>query len=104
MKSNLSLTLPGAAPAPSAGHGCGCGCGGAAEAPRLRITDLPKSIRRGAIPGGLTSLPVGGQLVLVAPHDPKPILSALATAAPDGFGVVYLTNGPDEWQVEITRR
>lgn len=103
MKSNLTLTMPGA-PTADAGHGCGCGCGGAAQAvPSLRVTDLPKVIRHGALVGGLTSLPSGSQVVLIAPHDPKPLLAALAAAAPDQFAVEYLDNGPDEWRLQFTR-
>ena len=102
MKSNLNLTLPGTAPA-AAGHGCGCGCGGAAKVPSLRVTDIPKSVRHGALIGGLTSLSSGGQLVLIAPHDPKPLLAQLAETAPDTFEIEYLANGPDEWQLQFTR-
>lgn len=101
MKSNLTLTMAGESQ--TAGHGCGCGCG-TAEAPRLRVTDLPKQIRHGAIIGGLVSLSAGDQLVLVAPHDPKPLLAQLTAEHPDTFGVRYLADGPDEWQLEFTRR
>ncbi|QLQ16060.1 MAG: DUF2249 domain-containing protein [Micropruina sp.] len=37
------------------------------------------------------------------PHDPKPLLAALAAAAPDQFAVEYLDNGPDEWRLQFTR-
>lgn len=101
MKSNVSLTMPGEADQAQA-HSCGCGCG-ADQTPQLRVADLPKQIRHGAIIGGLLSLGQGGQLVLVANHNPLPLLKQLEERAPGAFGVEYLAEGP-EWQLEFTRR
>ena len=100
MLSQLTLTTPGSAT--TGGHGCGCGCSTTAVA-ELRVLDLPKQIRHGAIIGGLLSLPGGGQLVLVAPHDPKPLLAQLARQQPETFTVEYLLDGPDEWRLLFTR-
>lgn len=98
MRSNLDLVTPGARTG-----GCGCGCS-TQTTPELVVTSIPKIIRHGAIVGGLTSMKPGQQLVLVAPHDPKPLLTQLHRAAPDAFDVAYIEEGPEDWRLEITRR
>ena len=39
--------------------------------------------------------------MLVAPHDPKPLLAQLADLGP--ITVTYLDEGPDAWRLRITR-
>lgn len=102
MRSNLDLITPAGGPTTRSG-GCGCGCS-SSETPELRVTDLPKIIRHGAVVGGLTSMKPGQQIVLVAPHDPKPLLTQLHRTAPDSFDVVYLEEGPVDWRLQVTRR
>lgn len=97
MRSNLEL-----APRGSSTGGCGCGCSTDAI-PELDVTSLPKIIRHGAVIGGLTSMKSGQQVVLVAPHDPRPLLTQLARTAPDAFTTAYLEEGPQEWRIEVTR-
>ncbi len=46
-------------------------------------------------------IPEGGSLVLVAPHDPKPLLTQLAQLGP--ITVAYLDEGPDAWRLRVTR-
>ncbi|MGC3953516.1 MAG: DUF2249 domain-containing protein [Propionicimonas sp.] len=82
--------------------GCGCGCSGGT--PELVLSSIPKIIRSGAVIGGLTSLRSGQQVVLVANHDPAPLLSALNRVAPDAFDLRFLEEGPQSWRVEVTRR
>lgn len=82
--------------------GCGCGCSG--SAPELELAAIPKAMRSGAVIGGLTSLKPAQQVVLVADHDPSPLLSALTRVAPQSFEISYLEQGPDRWRVEVTRR
>ena len=43
----------------------------------------------------------GGSLVIVAPHDPKPLLAQLADRGP--LTVTYLDEGPDAWRLKLTR-
>ena len=51
---------------------------------------------------GLVGIPAGGSLVIVAPHDPKPLLAQIADR--DGpLTVTYLVEGPDAWRLELTR-
>ncbi len=97
MRSNLELVT-----ASSRIGGCGCGCSGE-ETPELEVTSLPKIIRHGAVIGGLTSMKSGQRLILVAPHDPRPLLTQLSRVAPDAFGIEYLQEGPQDWRIEVTR-
>ncbi|MBI1378305.1 MAG: DUF2249 domain-containing protein [Frankiales bacterium] len=100
-------------PAPShleveaATGGCGghCTCGhGDAEAPRLDVRQIPPAVRHPAILGALSGVGVGGSLVLVAPHEPVPLLRELEEREPDAFLVHLEQEGPDEWHVRLTRR
>jgi uncharacterized protein (DUF2249 family) len=42
--------------------------------------------------------------VLLAPHDPIPLLAQLKRRNPGAFTVVYLENGPDDWRLAFVRR
>lgn len=80
-----------------------CGCGGHDEAdPVLDVRAIPHAIRHAAVFGAFEAIPVGGSLVLVAPHLPSPLLAQLADRAP--IDVDVLVDGPDAWHVRITRR
>jgi uncharacterized protein (DUF2249 family)/iron-sulfur cluster repair protein YtfE (RIC family) len=98
-------------------EGCGggpCGCGGdagraGAEAavltidPRLDVRQIPHSHRHAAVLSALDTVPPGGALVLVAPHAPRPLLAEIRTRYGGQFGVDWLQNGPDVWQVRLER-
>jgi uncharacterized protein (DUF2249 family) len=51
----------------------------------------------------LDTVPPGGALVLVAPHAPRPLLAEIRTRYGGQFGVDWLQNGPDVWQVRLER-
>ena len=42
--------------------------------------------------------------VLVAPHDPLPLLAQLEQRAPQQFEVSYLERGPEAWRIQLVRR
>ncbi|ACB74190.1 DUF2249 domain-containing protein [Opitutus terrae] len=50
-----------------------------------------------------TELPVGSYFVLVNDHDPVPLYYQFAGQFPGAFTWEYLVEGPDEFQVKITR-
>lgn len=93
-----------------AGGGCGsgssCGCGETPRAghPELDATAIPHAIRHATIFGALDSVAPGGAMVLVAPHDPLPLLAQLEQRSNDGFTVEYLERGPETWRLLLTRR
>ena len=65
---------------------CGCGCTDVGE-PELDVR----------------AIPVGGSLRLVAPHDPKPLLTQVAEREHGAFEVTYLVSGPDAWTLRLSR-
>lgn len=81
--------------------GCGCGCSHVAEAPVLDVREIPHAIRHASVLGAFSAIAPGNALILVAPHNPLPLLSQLAELAP--IEVDYLVEGPDEWRLQITR-
>jgi uncharacterized protein (DUF2249 family) len=81
---------------------CGCGHDHAADAPRLDARQIPHAIRHGAILGALGQVAPGQSMILVAPHDPQPLLRQIAERF-DDVSVSYLVRGPEEWQLLLSR-
>ena len=85
-------------------HGSGgCGCHEDGGLPELDARTIPHAIRHGAIIGSFNQLRPGAAMVLVAPHDPKPLLSQLSEMFGDAFAVEYLNHGPDAWRLKFTK-
>ena len=86
------------------GHG-GCGCGAVdEELPELDARAIPHAIRHASIKGALGSLQQGSGLVLVAPHDPVPLLNQIEAENPGVFSVEYVERGPEAWKLAFVRR
>jgi len=85
------------------GH-CTCGEVDTAEYPELDARSVPHAIRHATIFGALDSVAPGGGMVLVAPHDPLPLLAQLEQRAPAQFEVSYLERGPEAWRIQLVRR
>jgi uncharacterized protein (DUF2249 family) len=87
------------------GHGHACGCGEADEPrPELDARAIPHAIRHATIFGALEAVAPGGSMVLVAPHDPLPLLAQLEGRDPGAFEVDYLERGPEAWRILLARR
>ncbi len=83
-------------------HAGACACGEAAgDTPELDVRVIPHAIRHATVVGAWSVIPGGGSLVIVAPHDPKPLLAQLADLGP--LTVTYLDEGPDAWRLRLTR-
>lgn len=98
--------LGGTAPAaPEDGCGSSCGCGGAETAgvPELDARAIPHAIRHATVLGALDAVPSGGRLMLLAPHDPLPLLRQVEQHAPGVFTVDYLERGPEVWRLCFAR-
>lgn len=81
-----------------------CGCGGHDEAlPELDARTIPHAIRHAAIHGVVDSLRPGAAFVLVAPHDPKPLLAQIADHHGDAVAVSYVQQGPEAWKLKLER-
>jgi uncharacterized protein (DUF2249 family) len=92
----------------STGGGCGgtCGCGGPddAEVPELDVRDVPHALRHATVFGALGAVPAGRAMVLVAPHDPLPLLRQIEDRHPGVFAVDYRQRGPEAWRLLLTHR
>jgi uncharacterized protein (DUF2249 family) len=88
--------------------GCGgeCGCGEqdpAGALPELDARAVPHAIRHATIFGALDSVGPGSGMVLVAPHDPLPLLVQLEQRSPGLFSIDYLERGPEAWRIRFVR-
>ena len=91
-----------ASPQPQARSGCDCHDEQTA-APELDARMIPHAIRHGAILGALGSLPTGAAMVLVAPHDPQPLIAQIAQLEGEAVSVSYLQRGPEVWKLQLSR-
>jgi uncharacterized protein (DUF2249 family) len=89
---------------PHEGHTCSCGEAEDAGYPTLDARDVPHAIRHATIFGALEAIGPGAGLILVAPHDPKPLLAQLERRNPGVFDVEYLEQGPDAWRLAFVRQ
>lgn len=82
----------------------GCACGHEDEhLPELDARAIPHAIRHGAIFGSIGQLRPGASLVLIAPHDPLPLLKQLKDREGEAITVEYLQRGPEDWKLKMTR-
>lgn len=81
----------------------GCTCGEHdTDVPELDVRAIPHAIRHASVFGAWSAIPAGGSLVIVAPHNPKPLLAQLVER--DGpVTVTYLDEGPEAWRLQLTR-
>ncbi|MFE7856089.1 DUF2249 domain-containing protein [Streptomyces sp. NPDC057403] len=94
---------------PKKAGGCGgaCGCGGAreeADVPELDVRAVPHSLRHASVLGALDAVPAGGAMVLLASHDPLPLLARIEDRHPGVFTVEYLERGPETWRLRLGHR
>lgn len=82
---------------------CACGCGQEPADPELDAREIPHAIRHAAVFGALDSIQVGSAMVLVAPHDPLPLLAQAQQRYGDAFAVAYQQRGPDAWRIRFAR-
>lgn len=85
------------------GHTCTCGEADGTELPELDARSIPHAIRHATIFGALETVVPGSGLVLVAPHDPLPLLAQIHGRWPDRFVVDYLERGPQAWRLTFVR-
>ncbi len=81
-----------------------CTCGNHDDAlPELDARTIPHAIRHGAILGALDQVPTGSAMVLVAPHDPKPLLAQIGQIFGSHVAISYLVSGPEEWKLKLAK-
>lgn len=82
----------------------GCGCEEEHGLPELDARVIPHKIRHGAVIGAFAQVRPGAAMVLLAPHDPKPLLGQLVQLEGDAVEISYLQEGPDVWRLRLGRR
>lgn len=85
------------------GHACGCSEHDAAGDPELDARSVPHAIRHATVFGALDAVRPGAGMVLIAPHDPLPLLAQLERRSPGAFAVSYLERGPEAWRLRFER-
>ena len=89
---------------PSGGCGGNCACGESAEeTPVLDVRSIPHSIRHATVLGAVGSIAPEASILLIAPHDPLPLLREIDDREPGAFAVTYDERGPESWLVRLTR-
>lgn len=76
--------------------------GAAGQVPTLNATEIPHAVRHGAIHGALGTRNVGEAMILIAPHNPLPLLKEVE-AREETFEPEYLQEGPEDWHIKFTR-
>ncbi|HET6652715.1 MAG TPA: DUF2249 domain-containing protein [Nocardioides sp.] len=85
------------------GHACACGADDGSAYPELDARSIPHAIRHATVLGALDTVRVGQGLVLLAPHDPLPLLAQIDRREPGAFAVDYLQRGPETWRLRLVR-
>jgi uncharacterized protein (DUF2249 family)/iron-sulfur cluster repair protein YtfE (RIC family) len=85
-------------------HRCGCGEETVDADPELDARVVPHAIRHATIFGALDAVTPGSALILLAPHDPIPLLAQVEQRHPGAFAVEYLERGPETWRLRFRRR
>lgn len=81
----------------------GCSCGDDHGIPELDARMIPHVIRHGAILGALSQVRPGASMVLVAPHDPLPLLAQISSLEGDAVRQSYVQQGPGAWKILLER-
>ncbi len=85
------------------GHNCNCGEVDGPGYPELDARAVPHAIRHATIFGALDAVRPGGGMILVAPHDPLPLLAQIEQRSPGAFEVSYVERGPEAWRLAFVR-
>lgn len=85
------------------GHQCSCGETDDPGYPELDARGVPHAIRHATVFGALDAVAPGAGLVLIAPHDPRPLLGQIERRHPGVFEVSYLERGPEAWRLRLLR-
>ncbi len=81
-----------------------CACGGHDSGlPELDARAIPHAIRHASIFGAIGGLAPGAGMILVAPHDPLPLLDQLRAREGDAIEVTYVERGPEAWRLRMVR-
>ncbi len=71
--------------------------------PEIDARYISHAIRHAAVFGALSAVRPGAAMVLIAPHDPKPLLAQIAAREGAAVEVTYLQSGPEAWRLKLAR-
>jgi uncharacterized protein (DUF2249 family) len=94
----------GAAETGCGAHTCTCGDVDGPGYPELDSRLVPHAIRHATVFGALDAVGAGGGLILIAAHDPLPLLAQIEQRFPKVFSLEYLERGPEAWRIAFIRR
>ncbi|MEO8284671.1 MAG: DUF2249 domain-containing protein, partial [Pseudarthrobacter sp.] len=97
-----SLTVNDGAPAFKSATQCECGIVDEPAYVELDVRNVPHAIRHATVFGALAAIGAGEGLILVAPHDPLPLLAQVEERTPGRFTVSYLDRGPEVWRLQFS--
>ena len=81
-----------------------CACGAADETlPELDVRVIPHAVRHAAIHGVVDSLAPGAAFLLVANHDPLPLLAQIQQRHGSAISNTYVESGPEVWKLKLER-
>ena len=72
------------------------------DIPTLNASEIPHAVRHGAIHGALGTLNVGESMILIAPHNPVPLLKEVE-AREEKFELDYLKEEENDFHIKFTR-
>lgn len=72
------------------------------DIPTLNASEIPHAVRHSAIHGALGTLNVGEAMILIAPHDPLPLLKEVDQRE-EIFTREYLKKEPQDVHIKFTR-
>ena len=85
-------------------HSCGCGDADDAGFPELDARIVPHAIRHATVFGALDAVAPHSGMILIAPHDPLPLLAQIEQRDAGAFAVEYLERGPEAWRLQFVRQ
>ena len=94
--------MPEMIPVKEANVSCRCGedTGGT---PELDARVIPHAVRHGAVIGALDGLRTDRALIVIAHHDPVPLLKQIDSKFGESLKREYVQEGPDAWKVQFTK-
>ena len=81
---------------------CACGAHND-EIPELDVRVIPHAVRHAAIHGVVDSLIPGAAVLLIANHDPLPLLAQLRERHGSAVTSDYVESGPEVWKLKLER-
>lgn len=84
-------------------HVCECGILDDDGFPELDVRTVPHAIRHATVFGALDAVEKGSGMVLIAHHDPLPLLAQIEARTPGEFAIDYLDRGPEMWRLQFRR-